>query len=165
MIYLLDADTLIRAANTFYRLNRVPQFWDWLKHQGIMGNVKIPFEQFGEVIAGSGELVDWLKEEGSKIALLLNEEADPTLVAEVTLTGYGDLDESEIGEIGQDPFLISYGYAAKEERCVVTFENSAPSKKGKNRKIPNVCRDLGIDCCTLFDVIETLDFTTDWRPD
>lgn len=165
MIYLLDADTLIRADNTFYRLNRVPQFWDWLRYQGTLGNVKIPIEQFEEITVGTGELVHWLKDEETKEALLLDEEADPVLVAEVTLKGYGDLDESEIENVGRDPFLISYGYAETTKRCVVTFENSAPGKKGKNRKIPDVCKDLGVGCRTLFDMIETLDFTTDWKPE
>ena len=164
MVYLLDADSLIRAANTFYRLNRVPQFWEWLRHRGNLGSVKIPIEQFEEIVAGTGELVDWLKDEETREALLLEEEVDPALVAEVTLNGYGDLDENGIETVGRDPFLISYGYAATDERCVVTFENSAPSKEGKNRKIPDVCRNLGVDCCTLFDLIEALDFTTDWKP-
>ncbi len=165
MIYLLDADTLIRAANTFYRLKRVPPFWNWLRHQGALGSVKIPLEQFEEIIAGKGELVDWLKGEEAKAALLFDEEADPILVAEVTLRGYGDFDENDIEKVGRDPFLISYGYAGRGERCVVTFENSAPGKKGKNRKVPDVCKDLGVDCCTLFELIEALDFTTDWKPE
>lgn len=164
MIYLFDADTLIRASNTFYRLKRVPQFWEWLRHQGVLGNVKIPTEQFEEIIVGKGELVDWLKMEETKAALLLSEEAMPPIVAEVTLKGYGNLDEGDIEKVGRDPFLISYAYAAKGERCVVTFENSAPGKKGKNRKIPDVCNDLGVECYSLFYVIETLDFTTDWKP-
>ena len=163
MIYLLDADTLIRAASTFYRINRVPQFWEWLQHQGTFGNIKIPSEQFEEITAGKGQLVDWLKDEMVKEALEFDEEADPSLVAEVTQLGYGDLDENDIEKVGRDPFLISYGLAAAENRCVVTFENSAPSKVGKNRKIPDVCKDLGVDCQTLFHVIEALDFTTDWK--
>ncbi len=86
------------------------------------------------------------------------------MVGEVTVKGYGVLDEKGVEEVGRDPFLISYAYGANEPRCVVTFENSAPSKKGKNRKIPDVCKDLGVECGTLFDVIEALDFTTDWKP-
>lgn len=135
-MYILDADILIRASNTFYRLNRVPQFWGWLQHQGIAGKVKIPLEQFEEIVAGRGDLVDWLKNDDVKLALLLDEEVDPSLVAEVTLKGYGDLDESEIEEIGRDPFLIAYGYAANDERIVITFENSAPSKKGRTERFP-----------------------------
>lgn len=127
--------------------------------------MKIPIEQFEEIIAGKGDVVDWLKEQDVKMALLLDEEADPALVTEITIQGYGELDENEIEKVGRDPFLISYGFAAKGNRCVVTFENSTPGKKGKNRKIPDVCNDLEVECCTLFDMIEALDFTTDWKPE
>jgi hypothetical protein len=78
--------------------------------------------------------------------------------------GYGDLDENGLEKLGRDPFLISYGYADKGQRTIVTFEVSAPKKQAANRKIPDVCSDLGIDCCTLFTLIEALDFTTHWKP-
>lgn len=164
MIYLLDADTLITADRKYYPLKRFPVFWEWLRHVGGNGHVKIPIEQYEEVVAGKGDLVDWLKGTGTKLALLFQEEADPGVVTEVTFNGYGELDENEIEKVGRDPFLIAYGYVAKGQRCVVTFETSAPGKKGKNRKVPDVCSELGVDCGTLFDVIEALDFTTDWKP-
>ena len=96
----------------------------------------------------------------------MNPTADPGLVTEVTERGYAlDLDEAEQEKIGRDPFLIAYAYAATEERLVVTFEVSAPKKQRANRKIPDVCRELGVSCVTLFDLIEALDFTTDWKPE
>ena len=155
------SNTLIRAANTFYRLKRVRPFWDWLEEQGALGNIKIPVEQYEEVAAGNkeDELVKWLKNQNVKNALLLDEAADPSRVAKVTLDGYGNLDEKGIEEVGHDPFLISYGYTDSANRTVVTFENSAPSKQGKNRKVPDVCAHLDVNCCTLFEVIEDLDFT------
>jgi hypothetical protein len=163
VIYLLDADTLIRAANTFYRLKRVRPFWDWLQEQGDIGNVKISIEQYEEVTAGNDEdeLVSWLKGQDVKKALLLDEDADPALVAKVTLDGYGKLDERGIEEVGRDPFLVSYGLVDPANRIIVTFENSSPSKKGKNRKVPDVCTQLGVKCCDLFGMIEDLDFTVD----
>ena len=165
MIYLLDADTLIRADRTYYPLKRFPVFWQWLRHNGTEGNIKVPLEQYEEVVVGKGQLVDWLKEEESKEALLFAEEADPEVVAAVTAKGYAqDLDEAEQETVGRDPFLIAYGVVAADERCVVSFEVSAPSKKRANRKVPDVCADLGVKCVTLFDVIEALDFTTDWKP-
>ena len=75
MIYLLDADSLIRANSTYYPLKRFQVFWEWLRHNGAAGLVKIPLEQYEEVVVGKGELVDWLKREETKAALLLNEEA------------------------------------------------------------------------------------------
>ena len=166
MIYLFDADTLITADNKFYPRKRFRVFWDWLLHHGAIGLVKTPLEQYEEVVAGSGDLVDWLKDEATKAALLFEEEANTDLVREVTHAGYAnDLDEAELVKIGRDPFLISYGYAANDDRTVVSFEVSAPAKQRANRKIPDVCEGLGVKCVTLFDVIDALDFTTDWKPE
>lgn len=164
MLYLFDADTLITGDRKAYPLGRFPIFWEWLRYQGTEDNVKIPLEQFEEVIAGRGDLVDWLRLEETRDALLFAEEADPARVAEITLNGYGNLNEDEIEQVGQDPFLISYAAADLGRRTVVTFEVSAPRKQRANRKIPDVCQTFGVPSCTLYDVIEALDFTTDWRP-
>ena len=83
----------------------------------------------------------------------------------VTAVGYApDLDEAEQVIVGRDPFLIAYGLTASDERCVVSFEVSAPSKQRANRKVPDVCAQLGVKCVTLFEMIDALDFTTDWVP-
>ncbi|MER2634013.1 MAG: DUF4411 family protein [Rhizobiaceae bacterium] len=135
MIYLLDADSLIRADRTYYPIKRFPIFWDWLRHNAAANRVKIPFEQYEEIVAGKGELVEWLKNVETKAAILLDEEADPALVMEVTEKGYApDLDETEQEKVGRDPFLIAYAYAAIERRLVVTFEVSAPKKQRANRR-------------------------------
>jgi hypothetical protein len=164
MLYLLDADVLIRADRTYYPPNRFPVFWDWLLHMGREGNVKIPREQYDEITAGNGALVAWLKDKDTKDALLFGEEADPKGVNDVTLQGYGQLDEAGIEKVGRDPFLISYGCLDKANRTVVTLEVSAPARQGANRKIPDVCKDLGVPCCDLFQLIDALDFTTNWKP-
>ena len=164
MLYLLDADVLIRADRTYYPPDRFPAFWSWLVHMGVSANIAVPTEQYEEITNGSGDLVDWLKSEDVKSALLLAEAADPTLVAEVTLQGYGQLDETGLEKVGRDPFLISYAYADKTARTVVTLEVSSPRRQGANRKIPDVCRDLGVACCDLFQLINFLDFRTDWKP-
>jgi hypothetical protein len=164
MIYLLDADTLISADRVYYPLTRFPVFWQWLSHNGTRGNLKIPTEQYEEIVAGKGELVDWLKEKDRKEALLFSEEANPALVAKVTSEGYAaDLNESELETIGRDPFLISYGLGAPDNRCVVSFETSAPKKQRANRKVPDVCASFGVRCVNLFAVIKELDFTTNWK--
>lgn len=164
-MHLLDADTLITGDRKAYPLRRFPVFWDWLRYQGEIGNVKIPIEQYEEVVAGKGQLVDWLSDEENRDALVLDEEADLGLVADTTAQGYGDLNDQELEVVGRDPFLIAYGRVDVGERTVVTFEVSSPGKVGKNRKVPDVCDDFGVPHCTLFEMIEALDFTTDWvRP-
>jgi hypothetical protein len=97
--------------------------------------------------------------------LLLDEEADLILVADVLANGYApDLDEAELEVIGQDPFLIAYALADADNRYIVSFETSAPSKQRAKRKVPDVCAKFGVECGTLFDLIEALDFTSDWKP-
>lgn len=138
-------------------------FWEWLRHQGTLGNVKIPLEQFEEVTSGRGDIVDWLCTEDCRAALILAEDLDPALVADTTLQGYGPLDENGVELVGRDPFLVAYGRVEPGERTVVSFEVSKPGKQGANRKVPDVCRDFGVPCCSLFDMIEALDFTTAWQ--
>lgn len=164
MLYLLDADTLISADRIYYPLNRFPVFWSWLRHHGAAGAIKIPNEQYEEVTIGNGALVDWLKVKETYEALLFDDESNPDLVAEVTEKGYAaDLDEAELETVGRDPFLIAYAYAARDERCVVSFEVPAPAKKRAKRKVPDVCASFGVKCITLFELIKLLDFTTDWK--
>ena len=116
-------------------------------------------------MVGKGELVDWLCDKPHKDALLLPAVVDPLLVTRATEEGYApDLNEAELLTLGRDPFLIAYGLVAVADRTIVSFENSAPSKQRANRKIPDVCAGFGIQCITLFDLIEALDFTTNWAP-
>jgi hypothetical protein len=164
MTYLLDADTLIKADNIYYPMKRFPIFWEWLQYNGLTGNVKVPHEQYDEIVAGHGELVDWLKDEEAKTALLLNEEVDADRLTTVVENGYApDLDDSELEAVGRDPFLIAYALKAPANRHVITFEVSAPSRKRANRKIPDVCSQFGVPCGTLFQLIVILDFTTSWK--
>lgn len=164
MLYLLDADTIITGDRVAYPLKRFPVFWRWLLHLGETGVAKIPLEQYEEITQGRGLIVDWLNEVAVRDCLLLDEELDGAHVAAVTLLGYGRLDDIEIEKVGRDPFLIAYGALAPGDRTVVTFEVSAPGQKKGKKKLPDACIPNGVPTCNLFQMIDALDFTTDWRP-
>ena len=107
-------------------------------------------------------LLDWVS--AHKDALQLKEEVDPTLVREVVTGGYApDLTDDELVMVGQDPFLIAYALADTAERCVVTVEVSRPGKKRQNRKILDVCAELGVKCRDPFQVYRALRFSTAWK--
>ena len=79
----------------------------------------MPREQYDEIVSGRGGLVDWLRNEEVKQALLLAEDADPALVAEVTLRGYGQLDEVGLEKVGTRPVsdrLCVCGQGAEDSR-------------------------------------------------
>ena len=85
MLYLLDANVLIRAHADYYGIDRVPQFWDWLLHHGAEGRIKIPLEIYDEMEDGGrprpGDLLlPFLRRADVKRALILGEEVNPDLL-------------------------------------------------------------------------------------
>src|SRR5687768_14747225 len=77
MLYLVDASSLITAHNSYLALHRVPEFWEWLLHQGANGAVKLPKVIYDEVEDGNDTLADWMAEQATKDALLLGEAQEP----------------------------------------------------------------------------------------
>lgn len=166
MLYLLDANILISANNTYYPLDQIPEFWSWLQHQAETGRIKIPREVMEEIEEGRDDdpLKDWISNDENKAALLLEETVDAALVRHVVTIGYAsDLTDDEIEKIGRDPFLIAYALVNSAERCVVTTEVSRPSAQRQNRKVPDVCAAVGVHCLGPFDLNKILGFHTGWR--
>ncbi len=170
MLFLLDANTLIDSKRDFYPLDKVPEFWDWLKYHGEQGSIKIPceiYEEFSDTRNKDGmrdDLAEWAADSQVKDALLFDEEVDPDLVSRITYGGYlpNPTDENLI-KMGSDPFLIAYALADKNNRCVVSGEVSKPSAQGANRKVPDVCDKFDIKSMHYFKFFRTLDFSTNWN--
>ena len=167
MLYLLDANVLITASNSYYPIDQVPEFWSWLQYQAASGFVKIPLEVMEEIRAGRQDndpLLDWISQDDNADALLLEEAIDGPLVQQVVVNGYApDLTDDEVEKIGRDPFLIAYALSNPPDRYVVTTEVSRPSAQRQNRKIPDVCRAVGVQCGGPFTLNRNLGFHTGWR--
>lgn len=166
MLYLIDANSIIDAKDLYYVIDRVPEFWDWLIHHGEGGRLKIPAENFEEISPGPDKKTPfyiWRKDPETTKALVLDEEVEILTVQQVLEKGYGkNLTDEELITIGKDPFLIAYALAEKN-RVVVTSEKSKPKAQRKNRKIPDVCNDLGVRWITPFQLHIELDFKTQWK--
>lgn len=159
VLYLLDANVLIDAANGFFQLERVPQFWAWLLDEVEAGRIAVPTEIWEEFKEGKDDLGEWARTDAVKQHLLLEEQAEPSVVGRVVRDGYaGDLKDAELIELGRDPFLIAYAYTSPGNRAVVTTEVSKPGKRRGRRHIPNVCDDLGVKCLNTVELINALDF-------
>lgn len=169
MLYLLDASMLITASKSYYPVDSVPEFWEWLQYTAEQGQVKIPLEIFEEIKDGPDNqdkdlLYAWIQQENVKQALLFEENVDAALVQKTISEGYAyDLTDTDLEQLGRDPFLIAHALAAPKARIVVTSEVSKPSKKRQNRHLPDVCGSLGIQCCDPFFFNKALGFKTAWR--
>ena len=160
MLYLVDANVLIRAHEDYYPMDRVPQFWSWLEQEALAGHIQIPFEIHNEIAVSKGQLRDWICGRNIQKALVLDEEVSADLLNRVLTEGYGEnLTDSDLEKIGQDPFLIAYALAA-ENRMIVTKETPKPSAQRANRKIPDVCDTLNIQWMRDFDLYRAREFTT-----
>lgn len=163
MLYLLDANVLIDANRDYYPIVRIPEFWAWLVHVGQTSDVNIPVEMYEE-ITDLAELGAWLKDDETEMALKLDQECDPLLVAQVIELGYAnDLTDDELENIGRDPFLVAYALTAKAEICVVSTEVSKPGRQRANRHLPDVCSTMEVPCCNTFEFVRRLDFSTNWQ--
>ena len=161
MLYLLDANVLILAQNTYYEFGRVNQYWDWIQFQAAEGNVKIPKQILFEIAEKKDFVANWTKE--NRPVLVLDEQVDSNLLDRVIAEGYAhDLTDEEIEHVGKDPFLIAHALKNTEKRIVVTAEKHSTKLKRHKRRIPNVCDDLGIMHCDQWKFGRDLDFRTDW---
>lgn len=159
MLYLLDANVMIRAHEDYYPLDRIPQFWTWLAGLGKSGRVKVPYEIYQEIAVSRGQLHDWLTDAAISDAMLLDKTTVQDQLNRVLTLGYAaDLNDSEIEQIGKDPFLIAYALSDVGKITVVTKEVSAPSKQRANRRVPDVCKTLGIPCINDYQLYRDLDF-------
>lgn len=158
MLYLLDANVLIRAHQDYYPLDRVRGFWTWLCAQAEAGFIKMPSEVHDEVVEGTDELAEWIGEPHVKNLLLLDEEVDQQIFQQVLDDGYGqNLTEDEIDEIGRDPFLVAYALMG-DNRTVVTKEVSRPSRGRGHTKLPDACSRLNVRWITDFALYRELNF-------
>jgi hypothetical protein len=167
MLYLLDANVLITANGSYYPLDQIPEFWDWIHYQATSDRIKIPREIMEEIKAGRKDddpLLDWICTPEIEASLLLKEAVDVALVQNVVTTGYApDLRDDEVEKLGRDPFLIAYALADSANRTVVTLEVSRPSTLRANRKVPDVCKAVGVVSCGPFALNKALGFSTGWK--
>jgi hypothetical protein len=167
-MHLLDANVVITAHETYYPLDVVPEFWAWLLHHAKEGSIKMPIETYEEVLdggkdTGKNPLYGYLQQPDIRAALLMKEGADVDLVRRVLRDGYADdLTDNEVAALGKDPFLIAHALANPTNNTVVTLEVSRPNKQRGNRKIPDVCKTLSIDCVDTFALTRALKFSTNW---
>lgn len=168
MLYLLDANVLINAHRTYYGIDMVPEFWDWIYYNAQIGRVKMPSEILNELIDGPDDpakdpLYGWLKSGDIEDTLRLSETLSVDAIQTVLKHGYGgNLNDIQIEGLGQDPFLVAYSHS-QNNRCIVTAETSKPSRSPHNRKVPDACNLMKFKWCDQHAFTRQLGFKTNWR--
>jgi hypothetical protein len=73
--------------------------------------------------------------------------ANVDLVQHVLDRGYSsNLTEDQVSALRADPFIVAHALADPGNRCAVSNESPKPTRQPHNRKIPDACARLNIQC-------------------
>jgi len=152
MGFLLDADTLIQAKNTYYAFDLCPGFWAFLERERAAGAMLSIHRVRLELEAGNDELAAWARTQGD--AFFIGETAaTATSMEQVSqwVQAGNFTDEAKRTFFGgADPFLIAQALA--DGHTVVSHEVHVEGQRNKV-KIPTVCRGLGVPCELTFNAL------------
>ena len=152
MIYLLDANTYIEAKNSYYSMDFCPAYWSWLDHQfaaGIAGSIDMIGRELKE---GNDELAEWV--EARKGQFIANDD-------DATQTAFVQIIEYVMGQnfnpanrdnflAKADPWLIA---KAMSSGAIVVTHESLVSDATKKVKVPNICKQFGVQCINTFEFL------------
>ncbi len=164
MIYLIDSNTFMTAARTFYSFDYGTKFWDFLELQG-KNNILASIDKVCEEINKGNDLLEnWVNQKFLKYFFTTKEESifqkyrEFMQWAENKSNHYtrNAIDEF-MKEDNADPWLIAFASVECGKYTIVTFEKLNMNKKNKI-PIPNVCNYLKIDYCDLFEMLKKLNF-------
>jgi hypothetical protein len=158
-MFFLDTNVLVTAKRDYYPFDRVPEYWDWMLHHAEQGNVKVPPQIFDELRGHDDDLNGWLRD--NRDALLFEVDDLDSRVSEVLACYCEDITEAELEKLGADPCLIAAGLHIGCD--IVSKEGTKPTAQRANKKVPDICRTMGIRCINDHALIRELDFSTNWR--
>jgi len=164
MVYLIDSNTFMTAARTFYSFDYGPKFWDFIEVQAKNNALASIDKVFEEINKGNDALKNWAKEKFLNYFLTTKEE--PIFQKYAELVQWAENQHNHytrnaiyefMKEDNADPWLIAYSLAKNRNYTIVTFEKVNKNKKNKI-PIPNVCDYYQINYCDLFEMLGNLKF-------
>ncbi len=154
MSYLLDTNIFIRSKNEL-PMDIFQGFWRRLSELARAGQIFSSIKVKEEIDRGNDELKQWCDEQLPKEFFLPFEAHDEYARLMTWANGNAIFTvpaKQEFATVA-DAYLVAT--AAAQGMKVVTFETSDPLCR-KRVKIPDACIALGVDYCSLNDVLHTL---------
>lgn len=165
-VFLMDANSFITPYQLYYPFDLAPNFWRCMENKISDGSIVILDKVYDELIRGGDALSDWI-EHINPITVVSHKE--PNIIKK-----YGDILTyiqtsgfyktkalTEWADINvADPWLIAC--ADVLQYTIVTFEkpngNLSKTSPSAHTKIPDVCKEFGVENKDLFYMMRTLSF-------
>jgi Domain of unknown function (DUF4411) len=146
--YSLDTSSLINGFRLNYPYLNFPRLWnEHVPSLVASGDLRATEEVLIELQRQDDELVQWLVDYRDDLFIEVDEPIQHE-VKEILRTHTALIHARGRGHSGADPFVIAL---AKINKCTVVTEEGRGS--AKHPKIPDVCKDLGVPCIRLADLI------------
>lgn len=155
-LFIIDANVLLEAANTYYSFDRVPGFWEWLASATRAGQVR-SVSLVADEIVYPDELVEWVDELADDgLFLDVSDDAIQASFAEVAdwvvRNPFGPEHIAKFLD-GADPWIIA---ASRVLSATVVTQESPLGPGTKKVKIPNVSDQFGVPWINTFDMLNRL---------
>ena len=150
-LYCLDTSALIHAAVRAYPFEMFPSFWDKLDNLIEQERAIIPIAAFDELEKKTDEVHEWVKSRDKMIVAI------DTKVQEIVREILADkkcrrLVDTKKGRSGADPFVIAL---AEVTDSIVVTQEIPVGIQAKSPRIPDVCKERGVQWMDLLDLIQT----------
>ena len=153
-VYSMDTSSLLHAWARAYPPKSFPALWAAIEALIGAGRMIATIEVYSELQKKDDEVFAWAKER--KDALFRDIDDDVQTAVINVMAKYPKLVDTGTGKSGADPFVIALAMSLGPACCVVTQEAGGSDK---SPKIPYVCKQEGIDCLNLLDMIEQEQWT------
>ncbi|GEM05954.1 hypothetical protein HMI01_29420 [Halolactibacillus miurensis] len=174
--YLVDSNSLISPYRTFYQFDLVPSFWGWFKQtydQSILlvDRVRDELCHVKDKHKPKDELQVWVENNCLDKGKIIHPNSDDDILIEyqnvlrhiASSPFYTEKSFHEWADNQKaDPWLIAIAKA--NDYTIVTMEESnrnlnANNPTSKEPRIPDVCKDLNVECINLYDLMREVKCT------
>jgi len=156
--FVLDANVLIQARNTYYGFDLCPGFWKALVQEHENRRI-FSIERVKDELAGWGDDLDeWANETAPKSFFKKTDDIAVVRSYRKMLTWvqgqpqFSAAAKAEFATVA-DGWVIAFAEA--NDYVVVTHEVLAPAAQ-KKVPMPNVCNQFGVECVNTFEMLKEL---------
>ena len=159
--FLLDANCFIEPRNTFYPFCFAPAFWDALLLGHTSGVIFSLEEVKDEISHKVDEIKNWVEQEDFPPSFFMpSTETTVRKFAEIQnwvdkQPYYSRQEKNKFATKKTDGYLVAH--AKEHDFVLVTQEKFVSDPKTTKIQIPNLCRQFGVECINLFQMIKQLD--------
>lgn len=146
--YCLDTNIFIEPWKRFYSIQFTREYWEILENLAQKGIVFSTTEVKKEIEKIDDDLLRWLKGK----SFFKNPNTGVQQKMKEIMNKYPRLVDASKSRSIADPWVIAH--AQSENAVVVTLEQKAT--KSGHIKIPNICKEEGIECIDIYELIKRL---------